>query len=451
MLEFTGFDAGDKLVFSIDVDEVQKAKPNINDGINPVTSGIEFEGSTLHAEFSAPHYYNASGTDTFLNMYDPNFAGKNLDLPADDFQGQRDRSAGAVVDLQQEPLPVTISGNVWHDRDFDLQHDAGEEGIAGVTLQLWKKDTNGVYVNTGFTETTNAQGDYSFGTQYNLKPGTYRVVEGPAAGYPYDVGAVPGTVEGVATGGTFVGDPKNVLTEITIPLGDQHAIHYDFGEAKPAQISGYVYHDRNNNGLRESGEEGLSGVRVQIIPISTIVPQATLTTTTAAGGPNGDGYYEFTNLAPGTYRIVELDQPAGFLDGKDAAGTISGVTVGAAVNPGDEINGILLKSENVGVQYNFGEIKLGSISGWVSIGTPDGNCLGPTDPQYRPLAGVTMTLLDQFGNIVATTVTDANGEYEFAGAASRHLQRRRGAHPGLHRRRRRCRHDRRRHRRRQHH
>jgi protocatechuate 3,4-dioxygenase beta subunit len=413
VLQFTGFQAGDKLAFSIDVDEVEKIRPNPNDGFDPVTSGLEFEGSSFETEFTAPHYHNASGASTFLNFYDASFAGKNLNLPADDFQGKRDRSAGAVVDLQQEPLPVTISGNVWHDRDFDLVHDAGEEGIAGVTLQLWKKNDAGVYVNTGFTETTDAAGNYSFGLHYNLKPGTYRVVEGPAAGYPYDVGAVPGTVEGVATGGTLAADPKNVLTEITVPLGDQHAINYDFAEAKPAQISGYVYHDRNDDGLRQSGEEGLGGVRVQIIPISTIVPQATLTTTTSTGGPNGAGYYEFTNLAPGTYRIVELDQPAGFLDGKDAAGTISGVTVGAAVNPGDQINGILLKSENVGVEYNFGEIQLGSIRGWVSISTPDGDCLGPTEPNYRPLAGVTITLLDEFGNVIATRVTDANGLYSF--------------------------------------
>ncbi|MEQ8785193.1 MAG: SdrD B-like domain-containing protein [Pirellulaceae bacterium] len=411
VLQFTGFEAGDKLVFSIDVDEVEKINAaDPNQGFDPVTSGLEFEGSSFKAEFSAPHYHDVEGTSTFLNFYDASFVGKNLNLPADDFQGKRDRSAGTVVDLQQQPLPVTIAGNVWHDRDFDLQHDAGEEGIAGVTLQLWKKNDVGVYVNTGFTETTDAQGDYKFDVNYNLLPGTYRVMEGPAAGYAYDVGAVPGTVDGTATGATFVSDPKNGLTEIVIPLGDQHAVNYDFGEAKPANISGYVYHDRNDNGLREAPtEEGIGGVRVQLIPISTIAPQSSVTVTT-----NSSGFYEFTNLAPGSYRIVELDQPAGFFDGKDAAGTVNSITVGAAVNPGDEILAITLHSEDQGVEYNFGEIKLAEIHGYVSLTTPNGDCLGPGDPQYRPLQGVVITLVDEFGN-TQTTTTGADGRFSFLG------------------------------------
>jgi hypothetical protein len=411
VLDFTGFEAGDKLTFTIDVDEVEKVnQANPNQGFDPVTSGLEFEGSSFQTEFSAPHYHDIDGTSTFLNFYDASFAGKNLDLPADDFQGKRDRSAGAVIDLQQQPLPVTISGNVWHDRDFDLQHDAGEEGIGGVTLQLWKKDENTAqYFFTQITETTDAQGNYNFGLQYNLSPGTYRVVEGPAAGYPYDVGAVPGTVAGAATGATWAADPKNVLTEIEIPLGDQHAVNYDFAEAKPAGISGYVYHDRNDNGLREAGEEGIGDVRVQLVPVSTIAPQSSVTVTT-----NNAGYYEFTNLAPGSYRIVELDQPAGYFDGTDAAGTVNGITVGTAVNPGDELLAITLHSEDQGIEYNFGEIKLAEIHGYVSITTPDGDCHGPGDPQYRPLQGVTITLVDQFGNTQQTT-TGADGRFSFLG------------------------------------
>ena len=429
-LRFTGFHAGDKLVFSIDVDEVEKINAgNPNQGFDPVTSGLEFEGSSFSADFTAPHYHNASGNSTFLNFYDASFVGKNLNLPADDFLGKRDRSAGAVADLQQEPLPISISGNVWHDRDFDLKHDAGEEGIVGATLSLWKKNAAGTYDDTGHTATTDGAGNYEFGQALNLKPGTYRVVETQPAGYPYSVGAVPGTVAGAATGNTVGGD-TNVLTEISIPLGGQHAINYDFGEAKPVSISGYVYHDRDNDGLREAGEEGIGNVQVQVIPVSPLVPQATVTLNTSIAGPNGVGYYSATDLAPGTYRVVETVQPVDFRDGIDAAGTVNGTVVGTANNPGDEIVGIFLASEQNGINYNFGEIKLAEIHGNVQISTPDGDCFGVGHPQHRPLPGITITLVDQSGN-TQTAVTDANGNYSFIDLVPGTYKVIEGATPGL--------------------
>ncbi|MEO8268839.1 MAG: hypothetical protein ABI557_03905, partial [Aureliella sp.] len=62
VLDFTNFSAGDLLVFSIDVDEVQSYDANekdlsvLNDGFDPITSGVEFQNTKLSAEFVAPHY-----------------------------------------------------------------------------------------------------------------------------------------------------------------------------------------------------------------------------------------------------------------------------------------------------------------------------------------------------------------------------------------------------------
>lgn len=412
ILDFQGFQAGDKLVFQIDVDEIQEAWPAgstnyalINEGIDPITSGVEFQGSTLNASFVAPHFQNAQGTAEFRNFYDANFAGKNLNLPADDFQGKRDRTTGGVASLQQTPKPISIAGTVYHDQDLDLTQDAAESGISNVTLALWKKDNSGNYVFTGFTTTTDAQGNYRFGEELNLMPGTYQIRETQPNGY-FTVGAVPGTVAGAASGNVLAGN-KDVLTEISIPLGDTDAIDYDFAEAQPASISGYVYADRNNNGIKETGEIGLAGVTIQVIPLNTIAAQGTITVTT-----DQSGFYQVTGLAPGTYRVVEVNQPVGYFDGLDTVGTVDGVKVGSVTNPGDSLETIFLGGNKAGINYNFGELEPGSIRGRVHYTDKEGNCFSE-EALSRPIAGATVMLRDAQGNILRTTQTNANGEYVF--------------------------------------
>ena len=410
VLDLTGFQAGDKLVFSIDVDEVEQWDATetelavINEGLDPVTSGVEFQGSLLAAYFSAPHYHDISGTAEFRNRYDDLLAGKGLDLPADDEGGKRDRSAGTAMQLVQQPLPVSIEGTVYLETDLDLVQDAGEDGIANVQLALWRKEGQ-AYVFTGHTVRTDSTGNYKFGLNLELLPGTYQVREAQPEGL-FSVGAVPGTVAGERAGTTVLGDP-DILSEIVIPLGGQEAIDYDFAEALPARVSGHVYHDRNNDGIRQpASEEGLGGITIQVIPVTTVSDQSAVTVTTDA-----NGYYEATGLAPGTYRVVEPAQPPGYFDGLDTPGTVNGSQVGAAVNPGDRIEGIFLGGGQAGVEYDFGEIAPASVRGKVTLTQPDGSCFVPGCD--RPLADVTVRLLDPSGTELAVTATNELGEYAF--------------------------------------
>ena len=67
---------------------------------------------------------------------------------------------------------------------------------------------------------------------------------------------------------------------------------------------------------------------------------------------DAQGIYSFTNLRPGEYALSE-DQPAGFEDGVDFAGTLGGVAdnlIGA-----DQISQIPVGSRLFGTNYNFGE------------------------------------------------------------------------------------------------
>ncbi len=109
-------------------------------------------------------------------------------------------------------------------------------------------------------------------------------------------------------------------------------------DVPPAMITGYVYVDANNNGLKDGSEVGIEGATVQAIRDGAIVQ----TTYTAA-----DGSYSLVGLQPGTYSIREL-QPGFFLDGRDTH-----LGIDSALN--DEFTGIVLGPSGNASGYNFGE------------------------------------------------------------------------------------------------
>lgn len=112
-----------------------------------------------------------------------------------------------------------------------------------------------------------------------------------------------------------------------------------------ASIAGTVYHDRNDNGVINSGEEGIAGVEIRLLQGGSIVA----TTTTDA-----NGHYSFTNLVPGTYTVVEV-QPSGWNDGKDTVGVGATGAPGTAGN--DVISNVTLAGGDTATQYNFGELR----------------------------------------------------------------------------------------------
>ena len=522
VLELEGFDSGEKVTVAVDVDEVQDYDPDesdlglINEELDPIASGAEFQGTQMTAYFSAPHYYDTQGSVEFRNRYDDQLAGTALDLPLDDANGHRDRTAGAVGRAEQTPLPISLSGTVYEDRHANLAQDPGDDGIAGVELSLFKEE-NGVYAFTGHTTLTDAQGHYVFQETLGLQPGVYEIRESQPDGY-FSVGAEVGRVAEVTTGQVKTVD---VLTEITISLGGTHAkeynfaetrpaslrgqvhlaspdgdcwtddvdhepiagavvqlfdsqdmlveqtvtdangeyqfsglrpgeyavveitpaglleggarpgtvsgvtlgvaeeseirqiqlesgddgVEYEFCELEPAQLRGNVYHDRDDDGSRENGEEGIAGVTLSLLNTEGLVVDTTET--------DADGHYEFVGVPAGNYRVVE-QQPDGWLDGQDRAGTATGRATGRALNPGDEIEAIELLWGDRAVDYDFGELLPASLRGQVHLGSPAGDCW-TEDVLHQPIAGAVVELFDASGALVAETVTDAEGEYWFSG------------------------------------
>ena len=403
ILDFVGFNAGESLFFEIDVDEVEDFDTIetdiefVNGGFDPITSGVEFQGSHFTAEFTAPHFFDISGTDIFRNQYDSRLDETALPLPRDDDNGQRDRSAAAfLVDLEQQPLPSSISGRVHlSDENGDcFGHEEDRRGVAGATVQLLNEAGDVLQ-----TTVTDANGDYEFA---DLPPGDYGVREITPDGL-FDGGAQPGTLDGMSRG-----EASGLGEIVSINLaGGEDVEDVSFCEHVGANLSGHVFHDRNNDGKRGDGEEAIAGVIITLIDADGNVAGETTT--------DINGFYEFVNIAAGEYSIIET-QPTGFLDGIDTAGTILGSRVGAAFNPGDRISGVTLGWGQDGIDYDFGEFIGSSLSGRVQNSTRDGDCFGDEE-DHDPVVGATVQLLDADDNVIAETVTDANGRYEFVGLA----------------------------------
>ncbi|TWT48540.1 SdrD B-like domain-containing protein [Botrimarina hoheduenensis] len=500
---FSGFEAGEELVFSIDVDEAQFVDGATVD-TNALVEGGEFQRSKLVGNFSAPGHVDLQLTGTYWDAFDDNFAreesaaGAELTkLPSDAYEltdDKSDRTAGAVARAKQLEL-ARLSGYVYHDRSDDGVYDTAEQPIAGVTLELLDAAGN----PTGRTTVTNAAGFYEFadleagvwgvretqpenyldgkdtagsrgGTVSNdriqgislaygdrsinnnfgellpgsiaglvhaspdgdcstpeddtplqgvviellnaqgvviavtstdingryrfdsLAPGEYQVREQQPAGY-YDGDEHVGTAGGVAT--------DDLISQIRLG-SDQQATDYDFCEHIGANLSGYVYHDRSNEGSRDPGEEPIAGVTLKLLRgDGTDTGQRAVTDET--------GRYQFSNLAPGTYCVMEV-QPAEWLDGLDTPGSLGG----AADNPGDMICEITLDYGDNATEYNFGELLPGSIAGRVHADTDD-DC--DFDNPDQLLSGVVIQLLSKDGQLLQTTTTDAQGEYRFENLA----------------------------------
>ena len=162
------------------------------------------------------------------------------------------------------------------------------------------------------------------------------------------------------------------------------------------RLAGKVYYDANDSSSYDNGEEGFKDITVELLGADGNV---VATTTTDA-----DGNYSFTRLPVGDYTvkvtkagaIANLDQTE---DPDSTKDNTSGTVTLNADNP---------VQENI----NFGYVKKHAISGNVYL---DQNRDKTKNTGDLPQGGVTVKLVDASGAVVATTTTDADGNYSFTG------------------------------------
>ena len=162
------------------------------------------------------------------------------------------------------------------------------------------------------------------------------------------------------------------------------------------RLSGKVYYDANDSSSYTDGEEGFKDITVELLrPDGSVVA----TTTTDA-----DGNYSFTRLAAGDYtvKVTKAGAIADLTQTEDPDATKDSTSGTVTLNAGNPVQ------ENI----NFGYVKKHSISGTVYL---DQNRDKTKDGGDIAQSGVTVKLVDASGAVVATTTTDADGNYSFTG------------------------------------
>lgn len=153
--------------------------------------------------------------------------------------------------------------------------DGTNAPLSGWDIQLWEWVTNDFFYS-GQTDTTDANGYFSF---ENVVPGVYQLREV------------------LKNGWTQISAPADVT--LTAGENDQNNNFVNF---EKVSISGQKFNDQNGNGVKDTGEAGLSGWTIDLDKDANGSVDATTAT-------DGSGTYSFADLTPGTYRIREVGQP----------------------------------------------------------------------------------------------------------------------------------------------
>ncbi|MBL7746577.1 MAG: T9SS type A sorting domain-containing protein [Chitinophagaceae bacterium] len=355
------------------------------------------------------------------------------------------------LELLQDVAPTEIGNRVWNDINGDGIQEAGETGIGNVTLQLYSNGVDGipgngddVQLGTTTTATVGDIGSWYFNTS-NVTDGdplTAGNQAGPQPGIPYNIrigaadwsgGTGSGDLAGyqltqtdkTGTGAADLSDNDAALNSnafpmisLTIAAAGQNNHDLDFGFKQLASLGDKVWRDDDKDGIQDIGEPGVAGVTVTLYNNAGVVAGTTVT--------DAYGMYLFDNLTPATYQ-VSFTPPANYTFTTQTNNTDNTtLTGGSTAANGSDVstatgrtaNVVLASGENernIDAGLIFGQPATASVGDKVWLDT-DGD--GVQDANEVGVSGVTATLYNNLGVAIATTVTDANGNYLFTGLSA---------------------------------
>lgn len=278
-----------------------------------------------------------------------------------------------------------LGDTIWEDSNANGIQDAGEHGIAGVTVELL--DASGAVVKT---TTTGNDGQYYF----NVAAGTYTAQLRAPSGY-----VVTDKGQGSDRGADSDFDASGRTDAIKLAQGEVNNAA-DGGLYRAAALTSQAWLDADRDGVRDADEKAVANVKVVLLDSAG---QAVASAVTDANGG-----YTFANLKPGSYSLKfdSATLPTGLkftTPGLDSAARDDGSTASVTLASGAHAT-----------------LAAGLVEDMATIGDrvwEDKNGNGTQDSGEAGIGGVTVQLKDATGKIVASTTTDAAGAYGFKAAA----------------------------------
>jgi protocatechuate 3,4-dioxygenase beta subunit len=288
---------------------------------------------------------------------------------------------------------LCLGNRIWNDKDRDGIQDYSEVGVADINITLY--DANGTKLAV---TTTDNNGIYNF---CELKPGDYYIV--------VDKNSLPDGY--LFTTQNVDNDERDSDINPETGKSDTLRLEYDnnytldggiYKEDGTYCLGDFIWDDKNQNGIQDSGEEGVAGVKI------------TLNETGATTTTDSSGKYEFCGLENGTYSItVDKDSlPEGY---KFTTQNSGDDTKDSDINPDSGKSDSIKIDEATVTTLDGGIYKEEIESEKLCLGDYvwyDENKNGIQDSNESGVSGVVVTLLDVKGEEVATTTT-SNGAYKF--------------------------------------
>ncbi len=391
--------------------------PNIGGDCPGGVTAVAAAGTVSYANGAS---IPAGGCSITVDVTGATTGDHNNNIPAGDLQtnaGDNQTPANSSLLISTEGF---IAGRIFNDNNVapNGSYELGTDTpISGVTIELRTGASCGGGLAASVSSDT--QGNYLFAL---LAAGTYSVCQ-PAqpantTNGTTTAGAITSANGSTGTIGTATNPTASTSQVVNIILnGDGGAgeisgsMGNDFAEVVPSSISGVVFSDANNNGIKNGADAGLAGVTIELL--DNVAAFVSNTTTDA------NGAYSFTGLDPDTYSVRQPNQPTNTSNGITTAGTVAnGGTAGTAsgLNTLPSVIGTIILPPNTATSANnFAEIPHGArISGQMYL---DYDNSGTLDGSDHGIDGETLNLTgtDINGNAITpiAVLTASDGTYSF--------------------------------------
>lgn len=223
-------------------------------------------------------------------------------------------AGGEDLTLDAGLILGSIGNYVWLDYDKNgIQDENPANGVNGVTVELYKEDTNGDFIHQQSKDilTANKDGDSNKPGYYlfdELVAGNYKVCFKLPEGYAFTELKPSGDPEKDSNANTNMNSPDYGCSGVIELAAGEDNMTIDAGLIL-GSIGNYVWRDTNRNGIQdEDPANGVNGVTVELYKDDgngNFVHQQHKDTLTANkdGDPDQPGYYLFDELVAGNYKV----------------------------------------------------------------------------------------------------------------------------------------------------